>query len=694
MGVVFTDTFPGADGALGGLWSVASGSVAIVNHTATPGDAGVYNLATNPANLSSADNGAECIIPGSLSQGYPRVSCRSDSTGANRYELAWYQAGSTLYFMKWVSGNLTVLGSAAGFSRTPGNHTLRVTALGTTIRYWFDGALVAEYTDYSVASGLYIAIGGYGQGSGVSLVRALATPWETLTVEEPALVAGLAGQLLHVTGPDSTWTPGTPGSPAFTLSTGTITSQTVTDSHHATLTVTAPTTFGLVIVTDPDSGLSGVVSVSTGVGADAQALITYLLSQGGYGAISPETLASLELFLSDWMSLISHSPGGIALEDLVTVLQYMSSWLTVQNGSPATIDDLAAITDNLGAKGSEDPTVRGLVAQYGDDIYGELHATLPEPRSIRDAVDDARTAALGAEGALSDLTNAGDETLATVRAYLTGDGGYSHRTLYNQLYGLTNEGIYTLGDILDAIDSIGSVDLSGLTTAVGYISDDSTIGLREIERLLHLLSEDGGYTVGDVDRHVVGLAGENGLTLAGVRTAIANILAQQDYGLYALRGQLDAIRTTGGLTLGSIDTSISNVRGSGAPTIADVLTAIGSLGPAGDGPKAWPGEEGVTYLTPVPLAGDTIVNVPMDGAVVSLATVPPGSGGFGVGDLHWYYRIGHWAFYTDSGAVEPWAYLSASEGLLMPARLRRAGGLVVQCPTGVTGVITPFVIGS
>lgn len=78
------------------------------------------------------------------------------------------------------------------------------------------------------------------------------------------VAAGSVGDVITITGLGTSWTPGTPGSPIFTLSsTGTgasKTAQTVTSATAATITITAGTV-GIITVTDPSTGATATLNV-------------------------------------------------------------------------------------------------------------------------------------------------------------------------------------------------------------------------------------------------------------------------------------------------------------------------------------------------------------------------------------------------------------------------------------------------
>lgn len=73
------------------------------------------------------------------------------------------------------------------------------------------------------------------------------------------------GNAIALSFASANWTPGTPGSPIFVLTGGTgasITTQTVTDATHVTLTISAGSADATLTITDPDTGATALLTVS------------------------------------------------------------------------------------------------------------------------------------------------------------------------------------------------------------------------------------------------------------------------------------------------------------------------------------------------------------------------------------------------------------------------------------------------
>lgn len=85
---------------------------------------------------------------------------------------------------------------------------------------------------------------------------------QTISISPTSVVANSTGNAVTITGTGTQWTPGTPGSPTFTATAGTIASQSVASGTSATIHYNAPSTVGLVTITDPGTGATATLSIS------------------------------------------------------------------------------------------------------------------------------------------------------------------------------------------------------------------------------------------------------------------------------------------------------------------------------------------------------------------------------------------------------------------------------------------------
>jgi len=98
-------------------------------------------------------------------------------------------------------------------------------------------------------------------------LEALAYPYifGSLSSNTSSIIEGSTGNIITITGTNTSWTIGSPGIPTFTISGGSgssITAQTVTSSTSVTLTVTAGSSTGTLTITDPSTGATIIVTVT------------------------------------------------------------------------------------------------------------------------------------------------------------------------------------------------------------------------------------------------------------------------------------------------------------------------------------------------------------------------------------------------------------------------------------------------
>lgn len=113
--------------------------------------------------------------------------------------------------------------------------------------------------------------------SAVAIAPAVAGSGSLLSLSPTAIAVSTTGNTITLTGSGTAWTPGTPGSPTFTISGGcTITAQSVASITSATITVNSGGSATTCTVTDPSNSttLSLPVIASTG-GGGARAFISF-----------------------------------------------------------------------------------------------------------------------------------------------------------------------------------------------------------------------------------------------------------------------------------------------------------------------------------------------------------------------------------------------------------------------------------
>lgn len=139
----------------------------------------------------------------------------------------------------------------------------------------YNAYVVANPTDHNIhlldlgsisfgtTDGLHPNAAGH-QTLATALATAINNVLPTMSALPSSIIQNTNGNTVTITGTNTSWTAGTPGTPIFTLTGGTeasITAQTIIDSTHATLTISAGSTVGTVTITDPNTNTTANISV-------------------------------------------------------------------------------------------------------------------------------------------------------------------------------------------------------------------------------------------------------------------------------------------------------------------------------------------------------------------------------------------------------------------------------------------------
>jgi hypothetical protein len=111
-------------------------------------------------------------------------------------------------------------------------------------------------------------------------------------------------------------------------------------------------------------------------------------------------------------------------------------------------------------------------------------------------------------------------------------------------------------------------------------------------------------------------------------------------------------------------------------------------------PPVWPGLDNVTLGSSVALAPNLTIAEPMDGVIIALSSVPSPRGYYSYDGLKAYQQIGALTFLSDNGDAEYIQALGFTEQVYAPKLMVRAAAVKIRTSPGVTGTVTPWVIGT
>jgi len=107
-------------------------------------------------------------------------------------------------------------------------------------------------------------------------------------------------------------------------------------------------------------------------------------------------------------------------------------------------------------------------------------------------------------------------------------------------------------------------------------------------------------------------------------------------------------------------------------------------------PPIWPGIPGAVLGTPVAIAADMSIAGPLDGVLVHITAVPPGTGDYSTGTAHHYRHPGWLMFVSDNGDFDAFQWVDWSDGVLTPQLMASAASVSLKFRVGVTGTVTPW----
>jgi hypothetical protein len=297
------DTLPGGAGSSGGggfggiltdcnggVWSVSGGAL-----VSTPDSVDINTLDRDFLSLPAVERHRDQRLvitteTGSNGSNLWGAALRYDPATGNHYRMLMgrgLSANGDCYMFKRVGGVVTPFTGPGEFTSlsTPydpshrydidcqavGNNptTLSVTVTDLTT------SLVVASISASDSAGPLQSGGLYSLDAAANPTFSATTPYHrirsysaaTLGVSPGSLTAGSSGNPVVLTGTDTGWSPGTPGSPLFAaggVAGVTVTGQTVTSATSAVLSVDTSSSTGTEIYNDPSSGTSAGQAIVAG----------------------------------------------------------------------------------------------------------------------------------------------------------------------------------------------------------------------------------------------------------------------------------------------------------------------------------------------------------------------------------------------------------------------------------------------
>jgi len=663
MGLIFYDAFPYADGplvgnggwlTLGGTWNVAS---TIVKQSANN-----YSLALNPSNIAGPDQVIEALIP------YPSaynvgIAARSNVVGTIYYALTNEDNGNLLLWRR-APGHDVLLGTAGYRLAIPQLAvTLTLAVVGTSIRAYVDRQLVIDATDAYIATGNWAGLVGCYNTAWFKSFSVYNAPFGIPQTIQGAAVAGGPSTTIGLVASGTAWTPGTPGSPVFTPTLGTITAQTITSPTAVSLTYTPPAAVG-----EEQFNADGLLApahllIGTLLRTDLLDVVA-LLASAGAGAVGFDPAAVVQL-----NGLAGLTVGGFfnVISQLVTIIDFLRGW----NSEPPSGADLTALWNRVSFLYIEELFTGTPPHQ---SLYDRWVAT---QASAASAAADAATAASEATDAATDaraMRGDADWTLAQVRSLVTGDNLTTNDGLALDIAAVRGDGVWDLDDVYTWVHDIRTDDNWSLESVRLWIAAIPTVDLSGVLSAIETVGGLVNDALDDISSAVSTLQGN-------ISSAVSTLQGNISSAVSTLQGNISDVRS-----------DVAAVRGAGSPDLAELLTAIQGITGGGGGAPVWPGEAGVTYQTSIPVTGEVVIEGNLDGFLLILSHLDKQVPSLSIGGAITLRNLGRVAFLTETGATEPWQPIPSLNCLMVPKAIAHPAGCLVGFYQGVTGLLTPWTV--
>lgn len=632
----YPDDFNRADGEIGSGWTVYDGSMDIVSHHAHA-DTPAWAYATGQSETGDQDHYVVVPIVDSAVKS-ARVVLKKASGSDNCYWAMVSMSGANLrvsvgyvYDTTDLMINYTDISVPAAASLV-----LRGTYDSSGTKAYVDGTQRAtqNYTDYA-SQGQF----GFALSENDAIIDAFDDEGgedASIAVTPDPLWVGAGPTIMTMTGTGTTWTPGVPGSSTVSADHGTVSDQWTSSATEITFTFTPAEYIGVITFTESEGDLTAEID-AVAIKPEGYPETSCLLTPEGADIIN-DTGANYPSY-----DLLTQGQVIVPAADqmpAINVIQALSDvWYIITGGggrTPPEGNDWLLGQLLIALMGDDTPTVQLYTAARATSIREELEA-------LTDNLNDTRTV--------------NDWTLGSV---------------INEVRGTSNRTVTEVYDLVDALESGSNADvLAWLDLYLGTTGPT----LAQLGTMISDLATIAGYTLGDVLDAIAAIPGTD---------------------LTAITNKLNAIQPSTDYSLTTIDSDVANLDGDVAAVKA-VVDAIKLLVDAlpteqtNQGPPVWPGAGNVTLGTPVALVDQLVLTGAMDGVLVDVTTPPTKTGRYNIGGETFDYGVGHIAFVTDNGYIEPWQYLGFRTAIYTPKTMQQASGALFRVLAGAGGTTRTWI---
>jgi len=648
---VFADNFERANGAPGNGWSDLSGTTSITNGALTCTTAGAvvnsntYDENRHDVTVHVSGAGAAGVRSGPV--------VRTLAGGTLGFNLS-IRGTSRPYTLSLRSSALVTGSEVTNVSLDiliPPMYALRLVWDGGHVEGYYNGELLIE-TD--VASGFgerYAGVTMNGSSAPVQDFSCVAGAAVELAVS-PTVIGNYGDcSELTLTGTNTDWTPGTPGSPVFTVNHGSISAQEVTSSTSATITYCPGNFLGSAIFTDPSTG------------ATAAAVVT------SDPTVQPPTTGagSLPQGVIDWLTMNAENNGNLVYSEQEVAATHET--LSITGFFEKTLDT-AYVT--AGATPGATSTLNQLVL-----LWRLINGLYPVPTLPESAPNDLPLAHNidFLHEKLNALTGNGVDTLDSILNLLGGDPFASHHTL------------------LEAINGIATGNNQDVLDAITAMKGDPLMTLKVIFDMVYLLDPTGTHNLGQILTAITDARGTDQPTIADVLAKLYKIQPGNVPDLVDIDTHIVQQTTIQAM----MDLLSLNIRGVQGHTILDVMTAIDGIElpaaiippqPPILDPTRWTMtmQEEFAFDAPLVHTGDC------HGIYYTCDPLSKGVKGYAVEDRYVIMGAGAVGFLNHDGYPETFQYLQYDHGYLVCRTMAKATGFILSSNIRLNGTIQPFTL--
>lgn len=645
------DYFDRADGSLGSDWYDRSGTWTISSGHAVGGtNALEYRNVTGET--GDQDVSAGLVTPTGQYVGVGLVLKAGGNT-AYFYEIAFVAESGG------ITCNIVEYGYPYQTTHATGYYTGDMTEL-TTVRASYVAGVVTGYVNgQQIAQWADSRYGSQGQWGLMQVAGSTSLDWvmygppvvRSLEVTPDPLWVGGGQQLLTLTGTNTEWTPGEPGSTTITADHGTVDLQRVVSATVAEAWYTPAEYIGTITFTESEYGLTdtinGVAVMPEGYG-ETECRLT---PQGA--ALINDTAVDTPLTYKLWRR---DTPVGTTPIDYTLAETYKS---------------LADYLINNGWLGNQKPAVDlSIVMRALNGGYEPAAGPYPEPtyRVLTDFL-----AALSTQ--IGDVQGPGGITLAVLAAALSD---------------LRGVGSPSIKDVLDAV---GNVNNDDVMTYLQALRGNDVVNLLQVVTALTNIQTLNGYDLGTIvqrldDRPTTlnmnaafaitnGAIGGLALEIAGLYKALGVVEATNIFDVISgILGDLFS-----GLGQEVVDQFLDSIFGPDTPLPQIVLV-----------PPIWPGLSRANVGNAVALQNGQTIAGPLHGLLFTIDQQPTEKYAYHFGNVRSWGRVGAVIFATDRGDYERSQTFALDTQVLCPQQMAVADHAIIKVNSGWGGTVRPWTI--